>query len=232
MKLINLAICAFLLFTVSCSKKTGDTPVNPSPTGYLTTSAESSWNYHQIDSSHIDSLHPTPVNSDYTITSTAKDTSINTRTYHVYSNSAGGNQYLNLSGNDYYQFDSLPAGLGTGVFEELYLKDNAAIGTTWTQNQSVMVTGSPVPVPVLLSFTIAEKNISRMENTTNYTNVIHVLATISSSLIPAASLTSSINSYYAPNYGLIESSTKINLNYLGLLENVNLTVKLLNATLK
>lgn len=227
MKLINLSIAASLLFTVSCSKKSGDAPVSPASTVYLTTSSESSWNYNQIDSSRA-----TPVSSDYTITSTAKDTLIDTRTYHVYSNSAGGNQYFNLSGNDYYQFDSLPAGIGKGVFEELYLKDNAAAGSTWTQTQTVSVTGSPVPVPVLLSFTIAEKNISRMVNTTNYTNVIHISATISSSLIPVASLTSSINSYYAPNYGLIESSTKINLNYLGLIENVNLTVKLLNASLK
>jgi hypothetical protein len=227
MKLKSLIIPALLFSIISCSKKSGDTPAPPASTNYINTSSASSWNYHQIDSAKS-----TPVNSDYTITSTAMDTSINTRTYHVYSNSAGGNQYFNLSGNNYYQFDSLPAGLGQGVFEELYLKDNAAVGTTWTQTQTVMVTGSPVPVPVLLSFTIAEKNISRMVNGTNYTNVIHVSATISSSLIPAASLTSSINTYYAPNYGLIESSTKINLNYLGLLENVNLTVTLLNATLK
>jgi hypothetical protein len=226
MKLIHLVFAAFLLLTISCSKKSGDMQV-AIVSSYSNISVGSSWNYHQIDSAKS-----TPVNSDYTITSSAKDTSINTRTYHVYSNSAGSNQYLNLSGNNYYQFDSLPAGLGKGVFEELYLKDNAAIGTTWAQTQTVMVTGSPVPVPVLLSFTIAEKNISRTVNTANYTNVIHVSATISSSLIPAASLTSNINSYYAPNYGLIESSTKINLDYSGLLANVNTTVTLLNATLK
>ena len=231
MKQINLVICAFLLFTVSCSKKSGDMQITPAAS-YLNTSGGSSWNYHKIDSSHIDSLHPTPVNSNYTITSTAKDTSINARTYHIYTNSAGGYQYFNLSGNNYYQFDSLPAGLGNAAFEELYLKDNAAVGATWSQTQTVMVTGSPAPVPVLLSFSIAEKNISRIVNATNYTNVIHVSATISSSFIPAASLTSSINNYYAPNFGLIESSTKINLNYLGLLENVNLSVKLLNANLK
>ena len=226
MKLINLVICAFLLFTVSCSKKSGDMQITPA-SSYLNTSGGSSWNYHQIDSSHA-----TPANSDYTITSTEKDTLISARTYHVYTNSVGGYQYFNLSGNSYYQFDSLPAGLGNAVFEELYLKDNADVGATWSQTQTVMVTGSPAPVPVLLSFSIAEKNISRMVNTTNYTNVIHVSATISSSFIPAASLTSSINTYYAPNFGLIESSTKINLNYLGLLENVNLSVKLLTANLK
>ncbi|MEO7121113.1 MAG: hypothetical protein ABIY62_08450 [Ginsengibacter sp.] len=226
MKLIHLVFAAFLLTAVSCTKKSGDMQVTPA-SSYLNTSGGSSWNYHQVDSAKS-----TPVNSDYTISSTANDTSINNRTYHVYSNSTGGRQYLNLSGNNYYQFDSLPAGLGKGVFEELYLKDNAAVGTTWTQTQTVMVTGSPVPVPVLISFTIAEKNISRMVNTTNYSNVIHVSTTISSSLIPAASLTSSINNYYAPNYGLIESSTKVNLNYLGIVANVNLTVMLLNATLK
>ena len=193
---------------------------------YLTTSAGSTWSYHQIDSSGA-----SPVNSDYAITSSSQDTSINGKSYHIYNNSTGGNQYLALIENNYYQFDSLPAGFGVGVFERLYLKDSAYVGTSWNQTQNVSVTGIPFPVPVTISYNITERDISRIVNSVNYSNVIHVSATISSSLIPAASLVTSLNSYYAPKYGLIESNTKINLDYMGLVENVKISLKLIDANL-
>ncbi|MDQ2863202.1 MAG: hypothetical protein M3R50_06035, partial [Bacteroidota bacterium] len=211
----------------SCSKK-DDSGKQPSkPENYLTTSTGSTWSYHQIDSSVL-----APINSDYTISSTSKDSSINGRSYHVYNNSAGGNQYLNLSGNDYYQYDSLPAGFGAGVFERLYLKDNANVGTSWTQTQNVTVSVSPIPIPVTLTFKIVEKGISRIINNVTYTDVIHVSAAISSSIIPSASLISSLDSYYAKKYGMIESSTIINFNYSGRIEYLNISTKLMNSSLK
>src|SRR5437763_316535 len=74
--------------------------------------------------------------TNYTITSTSRDTSINGRTYHVFTNSTGGNQYFSISGHDYYQFDSLPAPLSAGVIERLYLKDDAAVAINWAQSLS------------------------------------------------------------------------------------------------
>lgn len=226
MKIKNLILPAFLLFAVSCTKTKDNGSATPSES-YLNTATGSTWNYHVIDSSGT-----TPIASDYTITSTSRDTTISGKSYHIYDNSTGGFQYLNKTGTDYYQFDSLPAGFGVGVFERLYLKDSAYAGTSWNQTQNVTVSGIPFAIPVILTYSIAERDISRTVNSVNYSNVIHVTASISSPLIPSTSLSSSINSYYAPIYGLIESSTKISLNYSGLVENVNVSLKLVNSVLK
>ncbi|KAA9037678.1 hypothetical protein FW778_16420 [Ginsengibacter hankyongi] len=225
MKLKNLLFPAIILIFFSC-KKTTDTPTPSRQDTYVNADAGSTWHYHQADSSGN-----TPVNTDYTITSTTKDSSISGKTYHVYNVSNGNNQYLNISGNDYYQYDSLPAGLGTTAFERLYLKDNMNVGTGWSQTLSVTVPGIPIPVPVTLNYQIAEKGVSRTVNSQNYSDVIHVTATISSTLIPSADLTTSINSYYAKKYGLIENSTLVSLNYLGVVANVNVQTKIVSASL-
>jgi hypothetical protein len=225
MKIKSLVIPVVLLFFISCKKTTEPTPT-PQSNLYLSTSAGSTWTYHQIDSSLA-----TPANLNYTVTSTSKDTAINGKSYHIFTKSFGGNQYLNVTSHDYYQFDSLPAGCGAGVFERLYLKDDAAAGASWTQNQTVNISGVPFPIPVTLTFNIAEKGITMVVNNVTYNNVIHVAATITSSLIPSSGLSSSINSYYAEKYGLIKSSTKISLNYMGLIQNVNLFVQLNISTI-
>ncbi len=221
----TLFVSATLILLISCSKKEDSTPP-PETDNYLNTSAGSAWNYHQTDASG-----GTPVDNDYTLTSTSTDTTISGRSYHVYTNSLTGNQYLAVSGNDYYQFDSLPAALGTTTFERLYLKDNANVGTQWTQNLSVPLTGSPVPIPVTITYSIAEKGISKTVGGNTYTDVIHVTTSISSSIIPSSSLVTSIDSYYAKKYGLIESSTVIHLDYLGISEDVDLHTTLVSATL-
>ncbi|MDQ2720509.1 MAG: hypothetical protein M3Z26_12235 [Bacteroidota bacterium] len=224
-----LFIFISILFFTSCSKK--DTSNNPPPTqvSYLNSNFGSTWNYNTNDSSGA-----APKSADYTVTSSSKDTSINSRSYHVYTYSYGGSQYLNISGHDYYQFDSLPGGLQAGVFERLYLKDDMAVGGSWSQNLNITVnvSGLPLQVPLTITNTITEKGISRTVNNINYSNVIHVTTSISSSLIPGTALTSSIDSYYAQKYGLIENTSKINLNYLGISQNVNTQTKLVSSNLK
>ena len=223
----------FLLFIAtaiisSCSKKDSTTK-NPTPAvNYINTNSGSSWTYNEVDSSTA-----TPKNSNYTVSSTNTDTTINNKSYHVYSYSYGGSEYLNLTGHNYYQFDSIPGGLGQ-VIERLYLEDNAAVNATWSQNFSVNINvgGLPFAVQVTLVNKITETGISRMVNGNNYTGVMHVSTTISSTSIPAANLTSSIDSYYAPNYGLIENSTLVKLNYLGVSENVNIKTQLMSSVLK
>ncbi len=215
-----------VLFAISCQKN-DDNPTPPSQAdSYYNTAAGSSWNYHSVDNSGATAP------SDYTITSTSRDTSINGKSYHVFTNSDGGSQYLFLSGHDYYQFDSLPAGLGAGAIERLYLKDNAVLTTSWSQNLSVAVPGSPIPVPFTITNTIMEKGISRTVNNTSYSDVIRISTTISSALIPAASLTTVIDSYYAPKYGLIENSSVVHLDFAGIVQDLDTETKLVSATLK
>lgn len=208
-----------------CSKN--DTPDQkpPEPDVYVSTNAGSTWTYHEDNSSN-----GTSAGSDYTITSTNEDTSIGSKKYHIFSYSYGGSRYMNLSGHDYYQFDSIPGSGGITV-ERLYLKDNAVAGTSWDQDFSFTIPNFPVPIPLKITNNIAEKGITRTVKGVAYTDVIHVSSSLSSALI-ASGFTSSIDSYFAPKYGLIENTTKVDLNYMGLVQKVDLTTQLVSATLK
>ncbi|MEO8762645.1 MAG: hypothetical protein ABI416_00065 [Ginsengibacter sp.] len=228
MKIKTFAFLAFLLVIISCQKNdSNDPPTPPAADKYVTISTGSTWNYHETDASDPSNV----TNTDYTVISLSGDTSIGGKSYHIFSNSLGGNQYLNLTGSDYYQWDSLPEALGTVVFERLYLKDNAAMGINWSQSLSVTIPGVPLPIPVTITNTIAEKGISRSVNGVVYTDVIHVTTALSSSLIPAASLTTSIDSYFAGKYGLIENSNIVHLDYAGITQDVNIVTRLVTATL-
>lgn len=230
MKTCILSLLALSLVFASCSKNdNSDQNTTPAADAFINTTSGSTWIYH-IDNNSGGS----PSSSDYTVTSTNKDTSINSRTYHVYSYSYGGSQYMGLSGHDYYEYDSIPGSSSIGgiAVERLYLKDNLSNGGTWKQDFTFNVTGSPIPIPLSVSNKITEKGISKTVNGIPYTNVTHVTSTISSSLIPASSLTSAIDSYYAPKYGLIENSTVVSLNYMGITENINIKTQLLGSVLK
>src|SRR3569623_1347640 len=221
-----LLFAATLLFTACSKNKSNQTPSTSN--AYINTNAGSSWTYHETDSSAA-----TPSNSDYTITSTSNDTTLNGRTYQIYNYSYGGNKYISHTGTDYYEYDSIPVAGGANNIDRLYLKDNVSVGTTWSQSVNLNIPNAPVSsVPVTLNNKVVEKGISRTINGTTYTNVIHVSSTLSSSLIPSNAFSSSLDGYYAPNYGMIESSTVIKLDYLGLTENVNISVKLTGSSLK
>ena len=84
---------------------------------------------------------------------------------------------------------------------------------------------------VTITNKIEEKDISKTVNGSNYNNVIHVSTGIAVGGIPAASLLTDIDYYYAPNYGMIENTSKINLNYFGIVNNSDFTTRLKNATL-
>ena len=222
MKTIFLLFAITIIFS-ACQKNTSSTTVSTDV--YINTSSGSSWSYLQTD------LSNTNPPSNYTVTSTSNDTTINSRKYHVYSYSYGGSEYLGVTGHDYYQYDSIPVSGGINI-ERLYLKDNASIGTNWSQDFSLTIPGVPLPVPLKVNNKIVEKGITRTENGTSYSNVIHVSTTLSSSLIPSSAFSSSIDSYYAPKYGLLENTSVIQLNYMGLVENVNVETQLMSSNLK
>src|SRR5882724_6401421 len=135
-------------------------------------------------------------------TSTNRDSTITNGTsskiYHVFTNSDGTpNEYYNVSGNDYYTFRSLGAAFGNLTIESIYLKDNAGVGASWSLVVPVQVTGVGY-VPVTLINTIAEKDANRTVSGVAYTNVIRVTTTIVVPGLPAGSMTTDIQSYYAP----------------------------------
>lgn len=207
----------------SCSKNnSNDTTTNDS---YINTNTGSTWNYHQIDSSSS-----SPVVSDYSVTSSSEDTTINSKKYHVYNLSYGGNRYMTVSNNNYYQYDSIPITGGISI-ERLYLKSDAKVGDPWSQTFTLNIPNAPFPIDLTVDNKILEKGVSRTVNGISYSNVIHVSTTLSNPLITTG-FTSSIDSYYAPKFGLIESRVLIQLNYLTLRQNVNITTQLMSADLK
>lgn len=210
---------------VSC-KKESSAPVTI-PAEYMSFSQGSSWNYDVID-------NITASTQNYTVTSTNKDTLASGKTYHVFTNSTGTNEYYNVTGNDYFSFQNLPTQLGGTAVQNLYLKDNIAINNSWTQTYTITVSG--LPLTVNLINTVTEKGISKIINAINYTEVIHITTIISISVlgisIPANALTSDIHNYYAKNYGMIQSKNKISLNYNGVVNNTDQITNLKIAVIK
>lgn len=214
-----LAATLLLFVFASCKKSSSGTADK-----YMTLSAGSTWNYQQTNAG---------TTSNYTVASTTRDSTINGKVYHVFTNTGGPNQYFNITGTSYYQFDSIKLAGASQSIDRLYLQDDAAVNGGWAQTIAFVVPGLPLPggVPVTITNTVTEKGISRTVNGIVYTDVIHVKTALASSLIPAASLTTSIDTYYARKYGLIENTTVISLSFMGIVNNVNTSIKLMSANL-
>lgn len=218
---ILLLITCLYLFSCSKSNDPGSSPIP----AYMNLKAGSTWTYQNVNNI------PPASTSSYLLTSTSRDSSIDGKTYHVFTNSANASsEYYRISGNDHYTFQSLPTELGAAKVENLYLKAGAVVGTSWSQLYNITYSG--LPLAITITHTIAEKGLSRTVFGQSYTDVVHVSSTISVSGIPPAGLTTDIQYYYAPNVGLIENSTKIDLNYLTLVSKSDNTVSLKAATMQ
>ena len=221
-KTLYLAIFC-TLFAISCGKDNDPAP-DPNGGSYMNAKAGSSWNYEAINN-----VAPTSTQN-YTLTSTNRDSSINGRNYHVYSNSrSGSSEYYFVSGSDHYTFGSLPATVGSNTnVENLYLKSGAAVGTTWAQTYNFTIPGFPFPIAATVTHKIEEKGISKVVNNITYNNVVHVSTLVTAAGIPASALTTDIDIFYAPNVGLIESNVIITSTLAG---NSNTTTRLKTSVL-
>ena len=226
MKKTFFTFLAISVAIISCKKET-TTPVVV-PDKYQTLTANSTWNYERTNKL-------TTVSKNYTLTSTNRDSTVNGRAYHVFTNSSGSaNEYYYISGNDYYTFQNLPATLISNPIEDIYLKDNATLNTSWTQ--SYAITSSGVPLTITIVNTISGKALSKTVNGNVYTDVIHVTSALSASVLgiplPAGALISDVQSYYAKKYGMIQSKNKININYSGIVSNTDEETILKSADIK
>lgn len=222
MKPISFFIVILIIFS-ACKKENKENQPGDPVKSYVNTVAGSKWIYHEVNAST-----GTAVESDYSVTSLAKDTTIDTKKYHIYTYSYGGSKYLNQSNSDYYEYDSLNGYLGKSV-ERLYLKANLPLNGTWSQDVSVPVTMG-ITINVKLNNQIKEKG-EKTVNGTTYSDVIHVKSTLTSTDIPADKLTSGIDSYFAPGYGMIENHTVIDVDYMGINNHVDIQTTLKSAIL-
>jgi hypothetical protein len=199
MKKSIFALFSICVIAISCGKDDPD-PVSPIATKpYSNTNDGSNWIYD------VRTLNTTTSATDTTYDTSrvvAGDTLINAKTYKKIDHYNGASRsYTNVTGNDYYQFQSV-ALLDTSI-EALYLKDNANVGDNWQQDLTVDP-GLGVPIPFTLKYTILEKGVSRTVYGITYNDVISVKTEVTSSALPGA-ITSDIRNYYARDIGLIES---------------------------
>ncbi|MEO5985058.1 MAG: hypothetical protein ABIP80_06100 [Ferruginibacter sp.] len=223
MKILLIPVMLLLLVIFSCQKSTDNPPA--SSTSYMSMSAGSTRNYE------ITNNNPPAPPAPYIITSTSRDTIVGTRTFHIFSNSTSGSEYYNVSGNDYYSYQRLPAALGTTSVQNLYLKDNAPVNTSWAQSFNVSVSG--IPLTVNITNKIIEKGVSRTVNNIIYNDVIHVKTDISANSLfgPITGLTTDIHTYYAPRVGEIENTSVIDLDFMGFINHTNTRSVLKSATI-
>ncbi len=222
MKKVLFSCFGLAILAVSCSKN-DPAPANPASSKFMTLTAGSTWNYETID-------NITPGTTSYTVTSTTRDTTINGKVYHVFTNSNGNtSEYYNITDNSYYNYAELTAPLDP--IEFLYLKDNVAAGGSWSQSVPVTVPGLPFPLTATVTNTVEEKGGSKVVNGITYTNVIKVKTDISVAGIPASAITTNIHSYYAPKYGQIRTESAIDINYGGVVNNSNTTTNLLSSNI-
>ena len=202
MKKILFGAFASCLFLLSCSKS-DNTPAAGDK--FMSLSVGSTWNYQFIN-------NVTLASNAYTLTSSSNDTAAAGKTYHVFTNSNGPNEYYNITGSDYYRLQAFSLGTTDTTLENLYLKDGAALNSTWAQIYTINVAGIPGGVGVTVTNKIQDKGNTKVVGTTTYSNVIHVVTTIS---IPAltglGTITTDIHYYYAPKFGMIENDVKIDL---------------------
>jgi hypothetical protein len=210
MKNAKLVIFTLFITFISCKKSSSDPQPAPAAEKYMDFTAGTSSKYQTTN-------NLTAAVTLNTLTSTNRDSVISGKTYHVFTNSNGTpNEYYNITGSDYWTFRSLGVAFNNQSVASIYLKDNAAVNTSWNTDISLPVTGFPGGVPVTLINTINQAGISRTVNGVNYTDVLHIVTTVSVTGLPAGSITTDIHSYYARKAGLIENVNKISAALLGI----------------
>jgi len=215
---------------VSSCKKDTTSPPPPPAEKFMSLTAGSTWNYKFTNNPST-----TPVSSNYAVSATSRDTTANGKTYRVFSNTAGANEYYNITGSDYYTFRSLQTSFIDTSLEVLYLKDNLDVNGTWKQDFGFSVDFFGTSIPLTLSFNnkIAQKGITKTVNGVTYTDVTDVETTLSLAGSPVpVTLTSNIHYYYAPKVGQIENKTVITFSATGITPtNIDQKTELQSATI-
>lgn len=220
-KTLIFCAAAFIILSAGNCKKNPDAQPPADQGDYQPLTIGSEWNYSTTGTTAAG-----PVNSLFKLTVLNKDTVSGGKTYKVFSNSVGQNEYYNKSGNDYNRI-SFFAALPQPV-EVLYLKDNLSVGGSWTEVENITVPGVPFPVPVSLNFVVEKNKFDTTMDGTVYKDVIKVRLTPT---VPGVTITSDISYYYARKVGLFYNKTTVVIPPPVSI-NVNTVTKLNSYTIK
>ncbi len=188
---------------LGCSKEEG-TEATPQE-NYQPGKANSSWTYDTRN-------NITSATGSFVLTHTGRDTSINSRTYSVYSISGAGNTYFARSGSDYFQYTSF---VGTDQkLELLYLKGNVAAGLSWDQDITISIPGLG-SITAKVTNKVEEKGISYAVGGKTYTDVVRIKSTIGAVTLPGVPIpitpVTDINTWFANGVGRIYNRSKVNI---------------------
>jgi hypothetical protein len=195
-KLLPVLLLSLPLFFTACDKD--DDPVTPpAEQTYMPVTANSTWNYQVVNKLNA------AANFAFTLKATTRDSSTASgKTYRVFTNSAGANEYYVKSGTDYFQLASL-TGLDAGL-ELLYLKDKE-VGTSWSETKTVSLGG--MSVPTTFTYTIEDKLASYAVGSLTFSNVLKVKVVLGVAGLPINS--QKLEFYYAPNVGRVKSQIQL-----------------------
>jgi len=213
----TLLICTILSIVLSagnCKKPSTPDPGTPAST-YQPTTTGSEWNYTTTGTTASG-----PVNTTFKLTATSKDSVSNGKTFRVFTNSAGTNEYYVKVGNDYSRISSL-ASL-TNQVELLYLKENLSVGATWSEIKNVTITGAPFPVDVNMIYSVVKGKFDTTFNGTDFKECIRIKVTPTVAFPTIDS--NNITYLFAKNVGMIANKVRLKVASLGV--NVDTETKL------
>jgi hypothetical protein len=202
-KLLLLSTLALALFTTGCKLRdpdfsnSGDTKSD----SYQPVTKGSYWKFN-------DKIGGTTATQVETHTMTGGTETFNGKTYYTINlTSAVLNNALNYyyHGNDSYSVRSTSAAAGATA-EYVYLKDNYAIGKTWTA--PFTDDGSLNGVPAQTIGQIVEKGITKIVSGKTFTDVIHTKLLIQYDLGNGFETIQTLDYYIAKGVGIIEADSE------------------------
>lgn len=163
---------------------------------YFPTTANSYWVY--LDSQLNDTIRTV---------CTGLTQNFNSNTYNLFVDAVGDSSYYRKSNGTYYQYGRLYD--STAPVEYIFLKDNAAAGSTWDSpiiNFNLSNGGVTANINLKYHFTVAATNTTTTVNGTPFSNVIKMQVDVMAIIPPSTSYQTYQTSYYyyAKGVGLVD----------------------------
>ena len=196
-KAILLTCVVAVTFFVKCKKDDGGNNTNNNPAqDFSPMKAGTNLTYRRTTG---------PVSDTAKYTASSNTTTINGKTYSLIVSDKGDTIYMAKVDQNYYRYTDF--GFLAEKTEELYLKGDANINDTWTVNTTYTVSG--FPVPITLTYKLADKAMSKTVAGHNFTDVMHVGIVISAS---GFGNIGSGDFYYAKGIGMIENQITVSVH--------------------